>query len=120
MRPVRDDLRVTITRLRANTILDNNSPRYDWTDPNKEPIEGALVQASETGDDDLSRGEDRSVAYRIQVPTGTDVQATDRFEIPGQGSRQFRVVGEPQTYPSRIPAIAYLGFVVEHRNGERP
>jgi len=116
-------LRVTVTRLRAGQLMDNNSPVDDWSQPDRHPVRGALVQPAGTAEEQ-ERRDSSTTRYQLQFmpdPEVTerdgfpDIQAGDRIELPGD-DRQWRIIGEPLIQPS-LTGIGYLYFEISLTEG---
>lgn len=106
-----EQTRITITRLRAPVIVDNNSEIHDWSNPDREPIEDAKLDPAGT-DENTTRGEARLSRYTVQLPDeDADVTGTDRIELPDD-DRQWHVVGEPLVQTS-LTGIGYVTFEIQ-------
>ncbi|MBO0596587.1 hypothetical protein I2485_06820 [Nesterenkonia sp. E16_7] len=111
MRPLVEYTRTTITRLRAQTITDNNAEIQDWSQPQERPLEDAKVDPAGT-DEDNTRGEARQSRYTVQLPDeDADITGTDRIKLPGD-DRQWRIVGQPLVQPS-MTGIGYVQFEIQ-------
>lgn len=111
MRPLVEYARVTITRLRARTVTDNNSQVLDWSQPEEEPLEDAKVDPA-GADEESTRADATMGRYTVQLPgEDADVTGADRIRLPGD-SRQWRIVGAPLVQPS-MTGIGYTTFDVE-------
>lgn len=102
--------RRTITRLRARTVVDNNSEVSDWSQPDEQPLEDAKIDPAGT-DENTTRADATAARYTVQLPEGAEVVGTDRVLLPGD-DRQWRIIGEPLVQPS-MTGIGYVQFEIE-------